>query len=339
MTRLAVRAGAQAIASALRSGKKTARSGSKVAAKAGSRPAQVKPGSRAGANSGWAGRRRYQLYKPTGVNIGEPLPLFVMLHGCGQNGQSMASASQMNQVAARERFLIVYPEQDRSANLHGCWNWFATRSGQAQREADAILSVVDLIIQTQPVDTNRVALVGFSAGAGMAALLATRHPGRFRTLVMHSGIAPGVARSQAGALAAMRGRGPQALSLPPLTAGSAGEPLPSLLVIHGAGDHVVVPQNASDAAQRWAACEGAQSVSVRTVQRGARYPMTITDYSEQRRLVVRHCLIKGLGHAWSGGAANQANSDPKGPNAARMIWAFAASQFRGLPRNAIPLIA
>lgn len=243
----------------------------------------------------------------------------------------MASASQMNQVATRERFMVLYPEQDRSANMQGCWNWFATRSGQAQREADAILSMVDQIIQTQPVDASRVVLAGFSAGAGMAALLATRHPGRFQAIAMHSGIAPGVARTQAGALAAMRGRGPKAIHLAPLMAANAGEKLPPLLVIHGAGDGVVVAQNASDAAQRWAAFEGAQSVSLRTVQRGARYPMTITEYSLQRRLAVKHCLVKGLGHAWSGGAANHANSNPKGPNASRMIWAFAAGQFVGIP--------
>lgn len=251
----------------------------------------------------------------------------------------MAAASQMNQVAARERFLVVYPQQDRSANLHGCWNWFATRSGQAQREADAILSVVDSIIQTQPVDTNRVVVAGFSAGAGMAALLATRHPKRFQAIAMHSGIAPGVARTQTGALAAMHGRGPPAINLAPLTAASAGDKLPPLMVIHGTGDRVVVPQNASDAAQRWAASKGAQNVSLRTVQRGARYPMTVTDYSLQRRLVVKHCLVKGLSHAWSGGAAKHAYSDSKGPNASRIIWSFARGQFEKNSLNATYLIA
>jgi poly(3-hydroxybutyrate) depolymerase len=55
--------------------------------------------------------------------------------------------------------------------------------------------------------------------------------------------------------------------------------------------------------------------------------VTRTDYVKQRRLVVTHCLINGLGHAWSGGAAGLSYSDPKGPNASRMIWAFAARQF------------
>ncbi|MEO7391614.1 MAG: hypothetical protein ABIU58_05535 [Ramlibacter sp.] len=36
-----------------------------------------------------------------------------------------------------------------------------------------------------------------------------------------------------------------------------------------------------------------------------------------------------LGHAWSGGAASQACSDARGPDASRMLWGFAAKQFRG----------
>jgi poly(3-hydroxybutyrate) depolymerase len=55
--------------------------------------------------------------------------------------------------------------------------------------------------------------------------------------------------------------------------------------------------------------------------------MNITDYRAPGRLVVTHCEVVGLGHAWSGGAARQPYSDPKGPDASRMIWAFLARQF------------
>jgi poly(3-hydroxybutyrate) depolymerase len=53
----------------------------------------------------------------------------------------------------------------------------------------------------------------------------------------------------------------------------------------------------------------------------------LTDYKTNGRLVTTLCAIQGLGHAWSGGAASQAYSDPKGPDASRMIWTFAARQF------------
>jgi poly(3-hydroxybutyrate) depolymerase len=38
--------------------------------------------------------------------------------------------------------------------------------------------------------------------------------------------------------------------------------------------------------------------------------------------------VSRLAHAWSGGAANKPFSDAKGPDASRMVWAFAARQFR-----------
>jgi poly(3-hydroxybutyrate) depolymerase len=43
--------------------------------------------------------------------------------------------------------------------------------------------------------------------------------------------------------------------------------------------------------------------------------------------MVTLCEIAGLGHAWSGGLGSQPYSDPAGPDATRMIWAFAQRAF------------
>ena len=53
----------------------------------------------------------------------------------------------------------------------------------------------------------------------------------------------------------------------------------------------------------------------------------VTDYRARGRLVVTLCEVMGLGHTWSGGVAGRTYSDPKGPDASRMIWAFMARQF------------
>ncbi len=271
------------------------------------------------------GAMRYRLYKPPGVLRAERLPLLVMLHGCSQDADALAASSRMNLIAARERFLVLYPVQDRFANLQGCWNWFDTRAGRAQREADALGAMIDRVCQTQPVDPARIALAGLSAGASMAALMAVRQPQRFRAIVMHSGIAPGIAHSSATALGAMRGR----RAAVPLEALEPGQHLPALLVIQGTADPIVAAGNGAEAAGLWAAREGAVAGAQRTVQRGKRYAATVTDYRVAGRQVATLCLIEGLGHAWSGGAPGVGYSDPKGPDASRMIWAFAARQFAG----------
>jgi poly(hydroxyalkanoate) depolymerase family esterase len=281
-----------------------------------------------GMASGVSGTRRYRLFKPSAVRPGERLPLVVMLHGCTQDAQALAASTKMNRLAQVERFMVLYPEQDRLSNLQNCWNWYDTRTGRAQREADSIASAVEHICLTQPVDPLRLALVGLSAGAGMASLLAVRQPERFQAVVVHSGVGPGLASSSATALRAMRGHR-VAVPLVPLATGSH---LPALLVIQGNVDPIVAPSNGAQAAQLWADCEGAHAGKPHTVQRGKRHPAMVTDYRNRGRLVATLCLVNGLGHAWSGGAPDLPYSDPKGPDASRMAWTFMKKQFANSPR-------
>lgn len=278
-----------------------------------------------GMASGVSGVRRYRLYKPSGMRRGERLPLVVMLHGCAQDAQTLAASTKMNRLAEVERFMVLYPEQDRLSNLQNCWNWYDTRSGRAQREADSIARAVDHICLIQPVDPLLVALVGLSAGASMASFLAVRQPERFRAVVMHSGVGTGLANSSATALGAMRGR---RMTVPL----AAGVHLPALLVIQGNVDPIVASSNGVQAAQLWADREGGHAGPPRIVQRGKRYPVTVTEYRNLGRLVATLCLVNGLGHAWSGGAPGLPYSDPRGPDASRMAWTFMQKQFTNSTR-------
>ena len=323
MTRTAVRVGAKTLKKALR----TPPPASKPTR---AKTAAVKPlpntavGQWTSGSPGVSGAKRYRLYEPPGVLRSERLPLLVMLHGCLQDAQALADVSQMNRIAARERFFVLYPEQSSLSNAQRCWNWYDTRSGRAQTEADAIQATINQVCLKQAIDPGRVALAGLSAGASMAALLATRHPARFQAVAMHSGIGPGVAHSSATAFGAMRGRRQASL---PMAARPDGMHLPPLLVIQGSADSTVAPINGPQAARQWAALEGAKSSVIRTVQRGARYAANITDFKAGSRLVSTLCEVRGLGHAWSGGAKGHSFSDAKGPDASRMIWAFVSKQF------------
>ncbi len=279
---------------------------------------------------GPAGMRRFKLYKPAGTPPSQRLPLLVMLHGCGQDATTFAKSTRMNRVAAREGFMVLYPEQDRSANPQGCWNWYGTKTGQAHAEAALIMAAIDQVCLLYPADPTRVGIVGLSAGASMGALVVTRYPQRFRAVVMHSGVPPGSADSTLSALGAMRGRRDSPATASPATAKTpAVAPVwPPLLVIHGAADRVVSAQNARAAAEMWAGAAGAKSASSRRVQRGKRYASTWTDYRVRRRTVATLCEVDTLGHAWSGGDAALPFSDAEGPDASRLAWSFLAKQLR-----------
>jgi poly(hydroxyalkanoate) depolymerase family esterase len=321
MARLALRTGAKAMKLAMKSAKRPRKP--RVVKPASTLPRAALPQRTIAMASGINGARRYLLFKPSGVQRNEQLPLVVMLHGCAQDAQALAASTKMNRLAQAEGFMVLYPEQDRLSNLQNCWNWYDTRHGRAQREADSIASVVAHICLTQPVDPQRLALVGLSAGASLASLLAVRQPERFQAVVMHSGIAPGLANSSATALRAMSGRR-VAVPLEPL---AAGLHLPALLVIQGSVDPIVAPSNGAQAVQLWADREGARANRPRTVQRSKRYPAVVADFRNGGRLVATLCVIDGLGHAWSGGATGLAYSAPKGPDASCMAWSFIQKQF------------
>lgn len=294
-----------------------------------------------GVAPGPAGARRFHAYVPNGLALrpGDKLPLLVMLHGCGQTGRDMAAVSRMNRLAARHRFVVLYPEQERMANAHGCWNWFERRNGRAEAEAATLLAAVDKVARRLPVDLARVAVAGLSAGASMAVLVAALFPDRFCAVAMHSGVAPGAAESAATALAAMHGRRQAHLPAPPAAAAAVtptattalpfGTPaaLPPLLILHGDADGVVSVRNATATALLWAGALDARAGAIRTLQRGRRYPMRVTEFKARGRTVVALREVVGLAHAWSGGAAQRPYSDPAGPDASALLWAFVARQF------------
>jgi poly(hydroxyalkanoate) depolymerase family esterase len=280
---------------------------------------------------GPGGARRYHLYRPPALPDDERLPLLVMLHGCAQTGRDFALSTRMNLLAARERFFVLYPEQDRLANPQGCWNWYDRRSGKADAEAATLMAAVDQACVFHQVDRDRIAVAGLSAGASMAALLATRYPLRFKAVAMHSGVAPGAAKSPATALGAMRGR-----HAPPILATAVGKAvgaaavfatLPPLLVLHGDDDVVVSASNAARTAAVWAMATAARPCTQRKLKRGNRHAMRVTDYKHKGRTLVSLCEVEGLAHAWSGGSPRLPFSDAAGPSATRLVWAFASKQF------------
>ncbi len=219
--------------------------------------------------------------------------------------------------------------------LHGCWNWFDTRSGRAKAKANSIMAAIDYACALHPIDRDRVAVVGLSAGASMAALVALHFAHRFAAVVMHSGVEPTLANSSATALAVMRGRYRVATPLDnavPLT-------LPALLVLQGSADPIVRKVNGMRAAQTWAARTHARPQSTRVVRRGNRYPFATMDWRIAKDVQVTLCEINGLAHAWSGGAASQSFSDPKGPDASRMAWAIAKRRFERGPVGTVKTVS
>jgi poly(3-hydroxybutyrate) depolymerase len=126
----------------------------------------------------------YGLYIPPQTKTAG-MPLVVMLHGCKQTIDQFAEGTRMNLLADQHGFAVVYPEQPEYVHAHGCWHWYDAREQAGGGEAQAIVSLVDALVDEHGFDGSRVYVAGMSAGAGLAALLAVRAPRRLAAVALH----------------------------------------------------------------------------------------------------------------------------------------------------------
>lgn len=272
----------------------------------------------------------YALYLPAAPAKTAGMPAVVMLHGCKQTAESFARGTRICRLAERAGFVVVLPEQAKTAHAHRCWNWHDDGS---QAEVAAVASLVDAIAQQYDLDRERIYLAGISAGAGLAAGLAVQHPELFAAVGLHSGPAIAAPSSTLAAMSLMRrGTRDDPVRVIDERVDVAAYPGMPALVLHGEFDAVVAKQNATQLGIAFARLNrlvdphGELRIGEqRTYSRGG---VDYTDYVGAGRLVVRVCIVHGLTHAWSGGDPREAFHSAKGPDATSMFWNFFRRQQR-----------
>jgi poly(hydroxyalkanoate) depolymerase family esterase len=261
-----------------------------------------------------AGARDYKLFVPSDARPN--LPLVVMLHGCTQSPDDFAAGTGMNALAEAEGFLVAYPAQSGRANGQRCWNWFQpVDQGRESGEAGIIAGLTRAIIAEHRVDPSRVYIAGLSAGAAAAVNIARVYPDLYAAVGIHSGLAAGCARDVSTALTVMR-LGPVATA-----DGAVSTVRVPTIVFHGESDGTVNPRNGEQALAQ-AGIDGLTPEAAEAVSPGGLSYIRTRYADADGRVAVEGWIVRGLGHAWSGGSPAGSYTDPRGPDATRAILDF-----------------
>lgn len=241
---------------------------------------------------------RYSLYTPGGLADDSTAPLIIVLHGCRQRASSFAVAAGLTGLADRTRVRLLCPQQRRLANPYRCWNWFDPLAQAGAGELSVVLAMLDEVETQVRVDREAVAAVGFSAGGGLAALLAFHATSRLRASIVVAGpplLGPFVAQDPREVMH----RGLQ--FAPELALGLRQTACVPLAVIQGAADTVVHPQCASQLAAQALESLHRSGVAVTRRDESSTDSTTVIDYRSGEVLRLRRIDVPGLGHEWTGG--------------------------------------
>ena len=273
-----------------------------------------------------AGSRRYRLVLPDSGSV-KQRALVVVLHGCAQGAEDIARLTRMDEKGAEQGFAVLYPEQAPAANPLRCWNWFTPAHQHRDVGEPAILAgMIRRMVSEYGLDSTRIHLIGLSAGAAMANVLAVSYPELIAGLGLHSPVAYRSAESVSRALGVMRGD----LVSPDSGAHAAAEEMGArrraipVLIMHGGSDNVVAPVNGLATAEQWRRVNQGANVREPTAARDENSPRhaAITRYTGVAPVEYWH--IEGMAHAWSGGPAGDRFADSTGPDATAIFLRFFA---------------
>ena len=186
--------------------------------------------------------------------------LVVVLHGCTQTAAGYDLGAGWSTLADRYGFVLLLPEQQRSNNPHGCFNWFQPEHGRRnQGEPLSIRQMIEKSVVEHGIDRRRIFVTGLSAGGAMTSVMLACYPEVFAGGAIVAGLPYGAATTVQQAFESMF----QSPSRPAREwgdlvrkASSHRGPWPRVSVWHGNADKTVIPSNAREILKQWTEVHG-----------------------------------------------------------------------------------
>lgn len=262
-------------------------------------------------------------------------PVVLVLHGCTETAASAATTG-WNDLADEEGFLVVFPQQETVNNPLRCFNWAGEYGNpdnlvRGKGENLSVKQMVDKAIADHASDPKRVFVVGFSAGAGTAAIMAATYPDVFAGAATMAGIPFNCTTTYAEVSGCQKpGKTKSAAQWSDLVKaahpGFAG-PWPRMSIWQGSADTIVGTANRTELVKQWSGVHGVDGTAPVTDTVDGQSHAVYKDSAGNA--VVETYEIAGMPHAVpvvpaaACGATNGYAVD-KGICAARRIAAFFA---------------
>jgi polyhydroxybutyrate depolymerase len=130
------------------------------------------------------------VHVPPGYTGAAPVPLVLLLHGGGGNGEQAARAYRMDPVADRENFIVAYPNGTSRMGNMLTWN-AANCCGYAQDQGvddvAFIRALIDELGRRYAIDPRRIYATGMSNGGMMTYRLACQLSDRLAAIAPVAG--------------------------------------------------------------------------------------------------------------------------------------------------------
>jgi polyhydroxybutyrate depolymerase len=259
--------------------------------------------------------RFYLHYLPEHHSLDRKWPLVLILHGGGANGENAMRMADMEAMADREGFILLYPDgTGRPGDRVFTWNAGRCCAYALEINADDsgfLIALIDYFIEQHGADRGRVFAAGLSNGSMMVHRLAAEHADRIAAIAAVSGgfNVDGVQPSEPVSVIAFHGL----LDRHTPYEGGVGE----------ASLFKRVDRPVREGMELWAKWNGCAAESQR--EENTAYTREIFSGGRGHSEVVFYTL-KDQAHAWPGGrpGLRYGNADPPSPdlNASDLIWQF-----------------
>ncbi len=244
--------------------------------------------------------RTYYIYTPKSYRSDQPMPLVLVFHGDGGSGYSISHVTRFNNLAERQRFIVVYPD-----GIHHRWNF----QGKVD-DVPFVRALIDDIKQQRNIDSHKIYATGFSKGAILTQALACRLSDEIAAFASVAGSLPVRLK-------------PHCTPQTPV----------SMLMINGTNDLEVHYKgdyhsrrdallSIPDTVKFWQSHDHCTAFTTRNHHRlKTTHYLNCKDNSEVTQLI-----IIGGGHFWPGGASTDSDLNRfnrnLGLNASKTIWRF-----------------